>query len=85
MDHIIPIKNPVALLSYYFGVFALIPLMGVFFGLAAVPMGIIGLAKVRQSSGLPGTAHAWAGIVLGFISVAAHVAGVIWLLGAKAR
>lgn len=85
VDHVIPIKNPLALLSYYFGVFALIPLMGAFFGLASVPMGIIGLKRVRESPSLPGTAHAWVGIVLGTISVLAHLAGLLLLMGALAR
>lgn len=84
-DQIIPIKNPVALLSYYFGVFALIPLMGFFFGFAAVPMGAFGLSKVRQNPGLPGIAHAWVGIVLGSLSVAAHLLGAIWIMGNARR
>lgn len=85
VDQVIPIKNPVALLSYYFGVFALIPLMGAFFGLASVPMGIIGLKNVANTPGLPGKAHAWAGIIIGSISVLAHVVGLTMLLKALAK
>jgi hypothetical protein len=70
---VIPYKNPHALTSYYLGVFSIIPLIGLVLGCIAVPLGISGLRKRKQNPLIRGTAHAWIGISLGSLSVAAHL------------
>jgi hypothetical protein len=68
---IIPYKNPPALLSYYFGLFGVVlscvPLFGLAACVAAVVLGIKGLALVRATPEAHGTGHAWFGIITGAI------------------
>jgi hypothetical protein len=63
---IIPYKNPPALISYYFGVFSLIPFLGILLGIAAVILGIIGLKRKNKNPIIKGTVHAWIGIICGW-------------------
>lgn len=78
----IPTKNMPALLSYYFGVFGLIPFLGVPLAIAAIMLGIRGLkkAKITPTPGAKG--HAITGLVLGsfemvvllaFIAIVAYI------------
>lgn len=62
---VIPYKNPHALIAYYLGLFSLFPLLGLFLGIAAFILGIIGLKKRKQNPAIKGSVHAWIGIVLG--------------------
>lgn len=62
---VIPYKNPQALLAYYIGLFALIPLLGLAMGPAALVLGLRGLKYGRENPVVKGQAHAWIGIVLG--------------------
>lgn len=66
---IIPYKNPQALVGYYCGVFSLIPFLGLPLGIAAIPLGILGLRKSRARPAVRGAVHAWVAITLGVISV----------------
>jgi membrane-associated protease RseP (regulator of RpoE activity) len=71
---IIPYKNVPALVSYYLGLFAVIPFLGILLGIAAFILGIIGLRKKKQRPIIKGTVHAWIGIICGFIFA------MFWLL-----
>lgn len=71
MDHVIPAKNMPALLGYYFGVFSLLPVLGLLLGPAAVICGVLGLRKARPIG--VGRGHA---IVLGGL-----FGGGQWLVG----
>ena len=62
---LIPYKNAPALAAYYLAVFSLIPLVGLFLGIAAVVLGIMGLRCARQHPEAKGRVHAWVGIVVG--------------------
>ena len=62
---LIPYKNPQALLSYYIGLFSLVPLLGLFMGPAAVYLGVKGLKFAKENPIVKGKAHAWVGIVCG--------------------
>jgi hypothetical protein len=62
---VIPYKNPKALMAYYFGIFSLIPCLGLVSGIAAVVLGILGLKDYRKKPIIRGVVHAWIGIVLG--------------------
>lgn len=65
---IIPYRNPPALIAYYCGVFSLIPCLGLPLGIAAIPLGIVGLRKHRRQPSAKGSVHAWVGILLGSIT-----------------
>lgn len=70
---LIPYRNPKALTSYYLGICALIPCAGALFGLSSIVLGILGLQDRARNPLIRGAAHAWIGIVLGTLSVLAHI------------
>ena len=80
----IPYKNAKALASYYCGVFALIPCVGLFLGPTAVFLGFLGLAHANKLPESKGKAHAIVGIVLGGLVTLAHVGGIIALFAGAA-
>ncbi len=71
---VIPYKNPLALTSYYLGIFSIIPCLGVFLGFVAVILGILGLKAKRENPHIKGSVHAIVGIVCGGIF------GLIWFV-----
>ena len=77
---VIPYKNAKALLAYYFGIFGLIPILGVPFALAAIILGILGLKFSRANPAVRGQVHAWIGIVLGAASLFGHLVVVVLLV-----
>jgi hypothetical protein len=81
---VIPYKNPQALLSYYFGIFGLIPLLGIPFALAAIIWGILGLKRSRSTPAVRGQVHAWIGMVLGASSLLGHIVVIALLIVARA-
>lgn len=66
---VIPYKNKHALLAYYFGIFGLVPILGILLAIPAVILGISGLKKKKKDPIIKGSAHAWAGIILGALSI----------------
>lgn len=62
---LIPYKNVPALIAYYLGVFSAIPFVGIFLGLAAFILGIIGLKTAKKRPEVKGKIHAWVGILVG--------------------
>jgi uncharacterized membrane protein HdeD (DUF308 family) len=70
---IIPYKNPHALTAYYLGVFSIFPVLGFFFGVAAIALGVSGLKQRKRNPVIRGSVHAWIGIVCGSLSVVVHV------------
>ncbi len=71
---VIPYKNPQALTAYYLGIFALIPVIGFFLGIASVVLGILGLRYRKANPQVRGSVHAWIGIILGAVVVIGHLA-----------
>ena len=67
MGGLIPTKNPQALTAYYLGIAALIPVLGIFFGIAALILGIKGVKFAKAHPEAKGAIHAWVGIILGGI------------------
>jgi len=65
LESLIPTKNPMALTSYYLGVFTLIPGLGLILGPAAVVFGGLGVAAYKRDSRVGGLGHAITGLVLG--------------------
>jgi Domain of unknown function (DUF4190) len=78
---IIPYKNGYALASYYCGVFSLIPCVGGLLSVIAIVLGFMGLSYVKKHPTAHGTAHAIVGLVLGFLVLLAHLAGVVIIVG----
>jgi len=72
-DHLIPTKNPKALIAYYTGVFSLIPCIWII-GIAALILGIMGLRDARTLG--VGRTHAIVGIVLGSLEILLTLAGI---------
>ena len=70
---LIPYRNTPALISYYLGVFSLIPCVGAVLGIAAVILGIMGLKVAAKNPAAKGKAHAIVGIVCGGLF------GLIWI------
>ena len=77
MNSLIPYKNPKALIAYYVGVFALIPIIGIPLGIASIILGVLGLKYRKTHPTAGGTGHAWAGIVLGTLVLLGHLAVVV--------
>lgn len=67
LSRLIPYKNVPALVSYYCAVFAIIPFAGLFLGLTAFVLGIIGLRIAQKNPECRGKVHAWIGIIGGAI------------------
>ena len=65
MDHLIPARNVPALLSWYFGIFGLIPFLGIPLAITAIILGIIGLKKSRDATIAVGFWHALLGLLIG--------------------
>jgi hypothetical protein len=77
---IIPYKNGKALLSYYCGVFGIIPVLGLLLGPAALILGILGIRHVRLYPQAKGTAHAVVGIILGLFATLVNGGLLIFIL-----
>jgi hypothetical protein len=84
MDHIIPVKNPPALASYYLGWLSLLPVLGVPFFLFAIIFGIKGLSMVRKTGSRIGQVHAVIGLVFGMIAIPEQFLSVLLLLASFA-
>lgn len=73
MQALIPTQNKPALFSYYFGIFGLIPLLGLALSVVAVILGVIGLNKVKQNPTPGAKTHAMIGLILGCIELTVFV------------
>ena len=67
-DGVIPYKNPAALSSYYIGMASVIPVLGIFTGIAAVILGMRGLKRYHAEPWRRGRLHAYAGIIIGAVT-----------------
>jgi hypothetical protein len=61
----IPAKNGHALISYYLGLFSIVPLLGLVMGFIAVRSGRIALKAAKADPSIAGTGHAKVGIGCG--------------------
>jgi hypothetical protein len=82
---LIPYKNAPALISYYLGILALLPVLGFFFGIASLVLGVRGLRKRRSEPHVKGAVHAWIGIILGSLSLSVHIGVSVVLIVAASR
>jgi hypothetical protein len=81
---LIPYKNPKALISYYCGVFSLIPCLGLILGPIALVLGLLGLSYKKQHPTAGGTAHAVVGIVLGSLVLLGHLGVIVAIFAGAA-
>ncbi|MCK5806489.1 MAG: hypothetical protein KAI66_26905 [Lentisphaeria bacterium] len=77
---IIPYKNPKALIAYYLGIFSILPLIGLFMGVAAVILGIMGLKDRKAHPQIKGSVHAGIGIGCGGLMVIVWTAVIILVI-----
>ncbi len=77
---LIPYKNAPALAAYYLGVFSVIPVLGLFLGLAALVLGIMGLRKASRQPEVKGKVHAWVGIIVGGFFGLAYLALTVLII-----
>lgn len=84
MDHVVPTKNQPALLGYYYAIFGLLPIIGLFLAPAAIAYGLIGLDRGNRLPRFIGYGHALfatvAGILGAIISYGLVVALGVFLL-----
>ena len=84
LSKIVPYKNTPALIGYYLAVFSLIPCIGLLMAVAAIALGIKGLAVARQIPEAHGKVHAWIAIVLGGLMLVLQGAcGVMFVLALR--
>ena len=76
LDHIVPAKNPPALIGYYLAVFSLIPCLALILGPAAVYFGSKGRKAARETPSLPGRTHAMFAIAFGALMTLVNIAAV---------
>jgi Na+/glutamate symporter len=69
----VPYKNPQALTSYYLGLFAIFPVLGLFLGIAALVLGTRGLKFQKEFPESKGKAHAGIGIGCGTVGLLINV------------
>jgi hypothetical protein len=78
----IPYRNPRALLSYYCGIFALAPVVGLVLGPVAILFGIMAVYQAGAHPGARGAYHAVFGIICGLLTLMYHpVLLLCWLVG----
>lgn len=77
---IIPYTNPPALISYYLGLFSIIPMFGIILGIAAVILGLLGLRASRKNPEMRGKVHAWIGIIVGGLFGFVYLAVIVLIL-----
>jgi hypothetical protein len=70
----IPYRNAPALISYYLGIFSILPCAGAIMGPIAIFLGLKGLKLAAQHPEARGKAHAITGIVSGSIF------GLLWII-----
>lgn len=67
LETVVPINNRPALLSYYTGLFSLFPVLGLPLAIVAIISGRRGLKNVKANPEVHGKAHAWVGLVCGWL------------------
>jgi len=82
---LIPSKNVPALVAYYLGIFAVIPLLGIPLGIAALILGIKGLGKAREHPEVKGKVHAWVGVIAGGLFSLLYLILVAYMVGFSGR
>ncbi len=80
---VIPYKNLQALIGYYLGVFALIPVLGLLLGPAAIVLGILGFRAYLKEPRKRGQIHAWVAMFLGALVLIGHLTFFVLILSKR--
>lgn len=80
VETLIPYKNPMGLIAYYCGVFAVIPCFGALLGPAALILGILGIRYRNKHPTAGGLGHAITGVVLGSLTTLVNWGAVIAMI-----
>lgn len=83
MQNMIPTKNKPALLSYYFGVFGLLPFVGFPFAITAIILAKKGLKQFAENPTPGAKIHAQVGLYLGYFELtvlALFIATVVYFI-----
>ena len=76
---LIPTQNKQALIGYYFGVFGLIPVLGIPFAITAIILGTKGLRKANLAPTPGAKGHAMTALVLGIFEAVCFAVFVGWV------
>lgn len=77
---LLPTKNIPALLSYYFGIFGLVPFLGLPFSIAAIVLAKIGLSRFKSDPTPGAKVHALIGLVLGIVQLIIFAAFIVFII-----
>jgi hypothetical protein len=77
---LIPVNNSKALIGYYMGIGALVPLLGVIFAIAALTLGVLGLRDYAANPARRGRTHAIVAVVLGSLSLLGHATVLVLIM-----
>ncbi len=80
LDQLIPFKNSKALISYYLGIFSLIPFIGLVLAIPAIILGKIGLKFEAQHPEAKGKIHATVGIILGILVIIGNISLIYFII-----
>ena len=71
-------RNKLAIIALLLGIFSFVNLFGLEKGLMAIIAGWIAIREIRENSELSGKGMAWAGVILGALSMVVITILVIW-------
>jgi len=81
---LIPYKNKHALIGYYmaFGglILMCVPVLGFFYSIGTLIMGIKGLKNAKENPAVKGKAHCWIAIIGGSFEIIGGIVSSIWLI-----
>ena len=80
LQTLMPTKNMPSLLAYYFGVFGLIPFLGLPLSVAAIILGKKGLNQFKKQPSPGAKGHAMTGLVLGIMELVVFALFVLLMI-----
>lgn len=78
---LIPRRNPHSLWSYYLGIFALFPFLGILMAITAIVLGCSALQRYKANPVIRGRTHAIVGIIGAVFSLLVHAVLIAWMVG----
>lgn len=82
---IMPTKNPASIVSYYCGVFGIIPFLGLPLTIIAIIFGHKALAQWRKQPTPGAKGHALTGLIFGYFELLVFVAFIILMVVARSK
>jgi Domain of unknown function (DUF4190) len=69
-----------AIAAGYLGLFAIVPVLGLIFGLLAILCGVLGIREMKRKPRLSGQGRAIFGIIMGSLSFILHVIAIVGIV-----